>query len=73
MDAGGRLLRKNRHLGGTDGVPIDLVVYPGVHHGFYYPELQPGRAMLGRWLEYNEDAAADASRRMRQFLDRYLD
>jgi dienelactone hydrolase len=58
---------------GTDGVPIDLVVYPGVHHGFYYPELQPGRAMLGRWLEYNEDAAADASRRMRQFLDRYLD
>jgi dienelactone hydrolase len=58
---------------GTDGVPIDLVVYPNVHHGFYYPELQPGRAMLGRWLEYNEDAATDASRRMRQFLDRHLD
>ena len=58
---------------GTDGVPIDLVVYPGVHHGFYYPELQPGRAMLGRWLEYNEEAARDASRRMRQFLDRHLD
>jgi hypothetical protein len=29
--------------------------------------------MLGRWLEYNEDAATDASRRMRQFLDRHLD
>jgi dienelactone hydrolase len=57
---------------GTDGVPIDLVVYPNVHHGFYYPELQPGRTMLGRWLEYNEQAATDASRRMREFLNRHL-
>jgi dienelactone hydrolase len=57
---------------GTDGVAIDLVVYPDVHHGFYYPELQPGRAMLGRWLEYNEEAATDASRRTREFLSRHL-
>jgi dienelactone hydrolase len=57
---------------GFDGMPIDLVVYPGVHHGFYYPELQPGRAMLGRWLEYNEEAATDASRRMREFLNGHL-
>lgn len=57
---------------GIDGMPIDLVVYPGVHHGFYYPELQPGRAMLGRWLEYNEEAATDASRRMREFLSGHL-
>ena len=57
---------------GTDGTPIDLVVYPQVHHGFYYPELQPGRTMLGRWLEYNEEAATDASRRMREFLKRHL-
>ena len=57
---------------GIDGMPIDLVVYPSVHHGFYYPELQPGRAMLGRWLEYNEEAATDASRRMREFLKRHL-
>jgi dienelactone hydrolase len=57
---------------GTDGLPIDLVVYPNVHHGFYYPELQPGRAMLGRWLEYNEEAATDASRRMREFLNRHV-
>ena len=57
---------------GSDKVPIDLVVYPRVHHGFYYPELQPGRTMLGRWLEYNEEAATDASRRMREFLKRHL-
>jgi dienelactone hydrolase len=57
---------------GSDKLPIDLVVYPRVHHGFYYPELQPGRTMLGRWLEYNEEAATDASRRMREFLKRHL-
>ena len=57
---------------GTDGPPIELVVYPGVHHGFYYPELQPGRTIFGHWLEYNEEAATDASRRMREFLKRHL-
>jgi len=57
---------------GTEGVPIDLVVYPRVHHGFYYQELQPGRTMFGRWLEYNEEAATDATRRMREFLKRHL-
>jgi dienelactone hydrolase len=56
----------------TDGVPIQQVVYPGVHHSFYYPELQPGRTMFGHWLEYNEEAATDATRRMREFLKRHL-
>ena len=56
---------------GTDGVPIELVVYPSVHHSFYYPELQPGRKIFGYWLEYNEEAAADATRRMREFLRRH--
>ena len=56
----------------TDGVPIEQVVYPGVHHSFYYQELQPGRTMFGYWVEYNEEAATDASRRMREFLNRHL-
>jgi dienelactone hydrolase len=56
----------------TDGVPIEHVVYPGAHHGFYYLELQPGRTMFDHWVEYNEDAATDASRRMREFLHRHL-
>jgi dienelactone hydrolase len=56
----------------TEGVPIELVVYPGAHHSFYYQELQPGRTMFGHWLEYNEEAATDASRRMREFLNRHL-
>ena len=53
---------------GTDGPPIELVVYPGVHHSFFYPELQPGRKIFGHWLEYNEEAATDATRRCGNFL-----
>jgi dienelactone hydrolase len=56
----------------TDEVPIEQVVYPGVHHSFYYQELQPGRTMFGYWVEYNEEAATDASRRMREFINRHL-
>ena len=55
----------------TDGAPIEQVVYPGVYHSFYYPELQPGRTMFGHWLEYNEAAATDATRRTREFLNRH--
>jgi len=58
---------------GKDGPPVELVVYPGVHHSFYYPHLQPGRTLFGHWLEFNGEAADDASRRLHQFLDRHLD
>jgi dienelactone hydrolase len=57
---------------GKDGPPVELVVYPGAHHGFYYPHLQPGTTMFGHWLEYNGEAADDATRRLHQFLDRHL-
>jgi dienelactone hydrolase len=51
-----------------DAVPIDLVVYPGVHHGFNFPQLKPGTRTLGRRLEYNEQAATDAWEKVRGFL-----
>jgi dienelactone hydrolase len=57
---------------GNDGPPVELVIYPGAHHGFYYTYLQPGRTMFEHWLEYNRAAADDADRRLRQFLDRHL-
>lgn len=57
---------------GNDGPPIELIVYPGAYHGFYYPHLQPGRTMFDHWLEYNGEAADDATRRLHQFLDRHL-
>lgn len=57
---------------GAEGPPIEFVVYPRTHHGFYYQHLQPGRMLFGHWVEYNGDAADDASVRMRQFLNRHL-
>ena len=57
---------------GNDGPPVEFVVYPGTHHGFYYPHLQPGMTMFDHWVEYNGEAADDASHRLQQFLDRHL-
>ena len=57
---------------GNEGPPVELVVYPGAHHGFYYPHLQPGMTLFGHWLEYNGEAADNASHRLHQFLDRHL-
>ncbi len=56
---------------GNDG-PVELVVYPGAHHGFFYPHLKPGTTLFGHWLEYNSEAVDDATHRLRQFLDRHL-
>ena len=57
---------------GNDGPAVELVVYPGAYHGFYYTYLQPGRTMFEHWLEYNGAAADDADQRLHQFLDRHL-
>jgi dienelactone hydrolase len=57
---------------GNDGPPVELVVYPGAHHGFYYVHLQPGTTVFDHWLEYNGEAADDATDRLHRFLDRYL-
>jgi dienelactone hydrolase len=57
---------------GNDGPSVELVVYPGAYHGFYYAYLQPGRTMFDHWLEYNGEAADNADRRLHQFLDRHL-
>jgi len=57
---------------GKDGPPVELVVYPGAYHGFYYPQLQPGRNIFDHHLEYNGAAADDASHRLHEFLDHHL-
>ena len=57
---------------GNDGPPVELVVYPRAHHGFYYRHLQPGMTLFDHWLEYNGEAADNASHRLHQFLDRHL-
>ena len=57
---------------GNDGPPVELIVYPGAYHGFYYRHLQPGTTMFEHWLEYNGEAADNANHRLHQFLDRHL-
>ena len=57
---------------GSDGPPVELVIYPGAYHGFYYSYLQPGRTLFGHWLEFNGEAADNADQRLHQFLDRHL-
>jgi dienelactone hydrolase len=57
---------------GTAGPPIELVTYPGAYHDFNVPELQPGRKFFDHWLEYNANAADDASHRIREFLAQKL-
>lgn len=57
---------------GNDGPSVELVVYPGAYHGFYYPHLQPGMTLFGHWLEYGGEAADDASHRLHRFLDHHL-
>ncbi len=57
---------------GNEGPPIELVVYPGTYHGFYYQYLQPGATVFEHWLEYNGPAADDATQRLHRFLDRHL-
>jgi dienelactone hydrolase len=54
---------------GNDGPPIELIIYPGAHHGFYYVHRQPGTNSFGHWVEYNGDAADDATRRLHRFLE----
>ncbi|TPQ41831.1 hypothetical protein C2U70_02325 [Bradyrhizobium guangdongense] len=57
---------------GNDGPSVELIVYPGAYHGFYYSHLQPGAKLFGHWLEYNGAAVEDANRRLRRFLDQHL-
>jgi len=59
-----------------DRSSIELVVYPGVHHGFDEVELAviPSRGVSykGHRLEYNEQATRDAIGRVRRFLERTI-
>ena len=57
---------------GSDGAPIALAVYPGVHHNFDVSQLTAGVRYLGNWLEYNEPAAKDAEAKTRAFLAAHL-
>ena len=56
--------------------PAEIVVYPGVHHGFTAPALAEGRYFdAGNrryWLQYDDTAARDALERAKAFLEKHL-
>lgn len=62
--------------GPGDRSSIELVVYPGVHHGFDLLDvsLAPGRGVIafGHRVEYNEDAMRDSINKVRAFLQRTI-
>ena len=55
--------------GATTGRRSSSLSIPARTHGFYYPHLQPGRTLFGHW---NGEAADNATRRLRKFLDRHV-
>lgn len=63
--------------GRSTGAPIDLHVYPGVHHGFDEPELRDGLALEGadgvrRQLKYDDAAHQDSIQRVSEYLQQHL-
>jgi dienelactone hydrolase len=51
-----------------DGVPIQLVVYPGAYHGFDAPNLKTPRELLGHHSEFNQSATDQSVDELRKFL-----
>ncbi len=56
--------------------PVEIVIYPGVHHGFTAPDLAEGRYFEAGnrrfWLQYDDAAARDALVRAKAFLATHL-
>ena len=52
-----------------DGIPMQLVVYPGAYHAFDAPDLKTGTEFLGHHLEFNQAARDLSMDAVRQFLD----
>jgi len=51
-----------------EGIPIQLVVYPGAYHAFDAPGLKTPRQLLGHHLEFNQSAADASVDALRKFL-----
>lgn len=50
------------------GHPIQLIVYPGVYHGFDVPQYRTPGQLLGHRLEFNEQARDQSIDALRKFL-----
>jgi len=62
--------RDHTPYAGDSGVEVDLVVYPGAHHGFDRPGLD--KKAYGHVIRFDPVASADAVHRVEQFFAKYL-
>jgi dienelactone hydrolase len=53
----------------VEHAPVMLIVYPGAYHAFDAPDLNIPREFSGHHLEFNQAAADQATRALREFLD----
>lgn len=60
-----------------DSAPVEVIIYPGVHHAFTSTRYAEGRFLefIGRkyWAQYDAAAAQDVRLRAKAFLARHLD
>jgi dienelactone hydrolase len=53
----------------SDGVPMQLIVYPGAYHAFDLPILQTPVTYFGHHVEFNKIASEQSSDTLREFLN----
>jgi dienelactone hydrolase len=56
----------------TSFAPWPISSYADAHHAFDVVWLQPGRRVLGHWIEYNDAAARDAEAKVHEFFAAHL-
>jgi dienelactone hydrolase len=53
----------------NEGVPIQIIVYPGAYHGFDAPNPKGPTVLLGHRLEFNQSATDQSIAALHEFLD----
>jgi dienelactone hydrolase len=51
-----------------EGATIQLIVYPGAHHGYDLAYLDTPVTFFGHHLEFNKSAADQSTNALREFL-----
>jgi dienelactone hydrolase len=64
--------RSMMNLRPASAAAVKLVSFPNAVHGFDRPSMHPGRMAFGHWIEYNAEAAQQATEAVRNFLTESL-
>ncbi|WP_420970908.1 dienelactone hydrolase family protein [Bradyrhizobium sp. B120] len=64
--------RTMMNLRPASATAVKLISLPNAVHGFDRPAMNPGRMAFGHWIEYNAEAARQATEAVRNFLTESL-